>query len=369
MKAICFYLPQYHPTPENDEWWGHGFTDWINVANARPRFSGHYQPHLPADLGFYDLRLKETRLAQANLAESYGIHGFCYYHYWFNGSRLLGRPFDEVLQSGEPDYPFCLCWANENWTRAWDGLDHQVLIRHEYTEADNRKHIAWLINAFSDPRYIKIDGRPLFLIYRVENIPDCAGLVHQWQRALNDANYPGLYLCAMKTGFSKQDTRSLLASGFDAVVDFQPNRDDFPPSTNIRFRLYQFLQRVLPDAFYQSLKLRTRAVKRIDYETMMSRLSGFSPSPEYRELPCVFPSWDNSPRRASATIIQNLDPLLFRQWLEGVIRKVRGYPESEQLVFINAWNEWAEGCHLEPDRRFGHAFLKAVHDALNSEKS
>ncbi len=164
MKIIAFYLPQYHPIPENNEWWGAGFTEWTNVAAARPRFKGHNQPHIPADLGFCDLRLEETRILQAELAKQYGIGGFCYYHYWFNGKMLLERPFNEVLQSGKPDFPFCLCWANENWTRRWDGRENEILMGQNYHEYDADKHMLWLEQAFSDDRYIKINGKPLFLV-------------------------------------------------------------------------------------------------------------------------------------------------------------------------------------------------------------
>jgi lipopolysaccharide biosynthesis protein len=180
-RVIAFYLPQYHPIPENDLWWGKGFTEWTNVAKARPVFRGHCQPHLPADLGFYDLRVAESRDAQAALAREYGIQGFCYFHYWFNGKRLLERPFDEVLGSGRPDFPFCLCWANESWSRRWLGEERDVLMEQTYSQEDDLAHADWLGRAFADNRYIRIGGRPLFLVYRPAHLPDAKRTVELWR--------------------------------------------------------------------------------------------------------------------------------------------------------------------------------------------
>src|SRR6266446_2869134 len=203
VRVIAFYLPQFHPIPENDAWWGKGFTEWTNVTKARPLFRGHYQPHLPADLGFYDLRVAESREAQADLARQYGITGFCYYHYWFAGKRLLHRPFDEVLTSGRPDFPFCLCWANENWTRVWDGGGSEVLMEQTYSEQDDRAHIQALMPAFADTRYFRIDGRPLFLVYRTELLPEPARTADIWRSEVSKAGLGDLYLARVENFASR----------------------------------------------------------------------------------------------------------------------------------------------------------------------
>lgn len=364
-KILAFYLPQFHPIEENNEWWGAGFTEWTNTSVARPRFKGHHQPHVPADLGFYDLRLEDTRIAQAELAAQYGINGFCYYHYWFNGKRLLERPFNKVLESGRPDFPFCLCWANENWTRAWDGLERKMLIHQEYSEADTNDHINWLLTAFKDSRYIKVDGRPLFLIYRVDNIPNIGRMIDQWRVASRDNGFEDIYLVAVKNGFVSHSDREILNLGFDALVDFQPNRNDFPSETTMRSALYQIARRFLPDSIYQQLKLSISVNNIVNYKKLIDHIVSKSWPEEYRKFPCVFPSWDNSARRESATIIQNNEPSIFGQWVSKAIANVGSYPEEERFVFVNAWNEWAEGCHLEPDRKHGRAFLEALKEAID----
>lgn len=366
VKTIAFYLPQFHPIKENNEWWGAGFTEWTNVSAAMPRFPGHHQPQIPADLGFYDLRLAETRQAQADLATKYGIHGFCYYHYWFNGQMLLDRPFNEVLSSGEPDFPFCLCWANENWTRAWDGLERQVLIQQDYTEEDSHNHIEWFMQAFRDERYIKIDGRPLLLIYRLDNIPNVRGEMTGWRDVAKKNGFPDLYLCAVKNGFVDIADQEILELGFDAIVDFQPDRRDFPAPQGFKQWLYRWARRLLPDSIYQWLKLSVSANNLVNYRAMADGIMKKVWPVEYRKFPCVFPSWDNSARRNSATIIQNDEPAVYGNWLKRSIDNVQAYPESERIVFINAWNEWAEGCHLEPDRKNGHAFLEQTKHAIDA---
>lgn len=363
-RLIAFYLPQFHPIRENDAWWGTGFTEWTNVAVARPRFRGHHQPHIPADLGFYDLRLAETRQAQAALARQYGVRGFCYYHYWFNGTRLLERPFDEVLHSGKPDFPFCLCWANESWTRTWDGLEHQILMKQDYSAADSQRHIEWLIRAFKDERYIRVDGKPLFIFWRLSDIPDASALLRTWRAEAVRSGLPGLYLCAMRNGHTAARDLDLLHAGADAILDFQPNWTSFPMSGNLVNRLAVMGKELLPASIFQAFGRAVSASRVLDYDGIVAARIAAAWPRDYTVYPCVFPTWDNSPRRKSALIIQNDDAGKYQRWLEAAIDTVNSYEPGKQIVFVNAWNEWAEGCHLEPDLEHGHAFLAATARAL-----
>ncbi|MGH8799623.1 MAG: glycoside hydrolase family 99-like domain-containing protein, partial [Casimicrobiaceae bacterium] len=221
VRAIAFYLPQFHPIPENDAWWGAGFTEWRNVVRARPNFAGHYQPRLPSDLGFYDLRVPETRGQQAALAQAHGVDAFCYYHYWFAGRRLLQRPFSEVLASGEPDFPFCLCWANESWTRRWDGLDDDLLIEQPYRDGDALAFIRDLLPAFADRRYVRIGDRPLLLVYCPDAIPQPRQWADVWRAAVRDAGHAGLYLALVQS--VNQKAMDPAAIGYDAAVEFPPH--------------------------------------------------------------------------------------------------------------------------------------------------
>jgi len=357
-KLIAFYLPQFHPIPENDEWWGKGFTEWSNVTKAKPLFAGHDQPHLPADLGFYDLRLPEIRQAQADLAQEYGIHGFCYYHYWFNGRRILERPFHEVLASGKPDFPFCLCWANENWTRAWDGRSGENLLVQNYGDVDDRNHIASLVEAFQDPRYIRVQDKPLFLVYRAGNMPDPHRTTTIWREEARKLGIDDLYLCRVES-FSNERDIEPQSQGFDAAVDFQPDWS----------HLGSALQRSPWHRIIQALGFAGRAYgehRIYEYadivEKMLSR-----PAPSYLRFPCVTPSWDNSPRREKgAVILRNSQPKIYQGWLNQAIEEAK-QQDQEGLVFINAWNEWAEGNHLEPCQKWGRSYLEATRQALEKE--
>jgi lipopolysaccharide biosynthesis protein len=358
-KLLAFYLPQFHPVPENDRWWGRGFTEWTNVARARPLFRGHHQPHLPSDLGFYDLRLPATRQAQAELAGRHGIDGFCYYHYWFGGRRILQRPFEEVLSSGSPDFPFCLCWANEPWTRRWDGRSGEILIEQSYGPADDRAHIEYLLRAFDDRRYVRIGGKPLFLVYRASSLPEARRTTEIWRETARRSGAGELYLCRVES-FAAESRCPPAAQGFDAAVEFQPDwacLDDERWS----FRLRSL---AVPGRF-------SRLVHRshvFDYARVASRMMA-KPAPEYVRHPCVMPGWDNSPRRArEAYVFVDSHPDAYREWLSAALAKAaRNAPDS--LAFVNAWNEWGEGNHLEPCRRFGHAFLEATAEAVHAAQA
>ncbi len=354
LQAICMVLPQFHPIPENDEWWGRGFTEWTNVAKARPLYQGHYQPHLPADLGFYDLRVPETRAAQAALAREYGIGGFCYYHYWFNGRRLLNRPVDEILASGQPEFPFCLCWANENWTRVWDGGSHQVLLEQKYNEQDDVDHFRFLCRFFADERYFRVDGRPLFLVYKASQFPQAKSTVGTWRDIARAEGIGEVFLCSVQSGAAEHVDPRIW--GFDAAVEFAPDWR----LLGERLRRYGLtgLSRLRPRLDGDCNHLIH------SYEQLMQNMLS-KPDPDYVRFPCVTPMWDNASRRKSgATILDGSTPELYEEWLTTVVQKVRNTPAMPQICFINAWNEWAEGNHLEPCQRWGRAYLDATRRAL-----
>jgi hypothetical protein len=342
VRAIAFYLPQFHPIPENDEWWGRGFTEWTNVVRARPLFEGHEQPHLPTDLGFYDLRVPEVREAQADLARASGIHGFCYYYYSFGSKRLLERPLLEVVESGQPDFPFCICWANESWSRRWDGAEAQVLVAQDDSDATYRRFIHEVLPILSDRRYIRVDGAPVLLVWRVGRMPDATGTAASWREAALAAGLPGLYLCAVQSHDSDIDPR---AHGFDAAVEFPPapwHGDRIDPRT---------LAGLDPDFTGQVF----------DYRDLATRLVARE-APPYRLLRGVMTSWDNTPRRGPAAFLfRGSSPREYESWLRASTAWTEFHnPPAERLVFINAWNEWAEGAHLEPDQRHGRAWLDAT---------
>lgn len=340
------YLPQFHPIKENDLWWGAGFTEWTNVANSRPLFRGHYQPHVPGALGYYDLRLEQTREEQANLAKSFGVDGFCYYHYWFDSKRLLQSPLDGVRSTGRPDFPYMLCWANEPWSRRWDGNEHEVLQPQRYSDADDLAHIRWLCEVFADPRYIRVDNKPFFIVYRSGDLPDPKRTTDLWRSEASRLGVGDLHL-----GFVDKwgDGMTPERGGFDAAIEFHPQWDLYPRS--ILSRLWNRLG---------------RGPVRFRYDQIVAAAMA-RPKPPFVRYPCATPGWDNTPRRArNGTVVEGATPELFGEWLRALLRESSVGDEQSEFVFINAWNEWAEGNHLEPDRRTGTAYLQTVLDSRRS---
>jgi lipopolysaccharide biosynthesis protein len=349
MRTIAFYLPQFHPIPENDLWWGTGFTEWTNARRGKPQFIGHYQPHEPEELGCYDLREASVRAAQADLARRHGVYGFCYYFYWFNGKRLLERPLNDMLTDGTPDFPFCVCWANENWTRRWDGLDREILMEQIYGPADAEDLMLELLTLFRDRRYIRINGRPLLLIYKTHLIPDLASIAAIWRRVAAEAGVPSLYLCACETS----DTLDPRSYGFDAAVEFPPHRH----------------QAVSLNAKMPGLSANFDGIVTSYRSHILQSLDRRPPS--YPLFRTVMPMWDNTARRQhSGTIFTGSSPELFGHWVEEIVTQTRSrLAGDERLVFVNAWNEWGEGCHLEPDQRYGRQYLEALRDGLAHAQS
>lgn len=350
VRTIAFYLPQFHPFPENDLWWGEGFTEWTNVTKARPNYVGHDQPRVPADLGYYDLRLPEVMKKQAELASRYGVGGFCFYYYWFAGHRLLERPIEQMLASGEPDFPFCLCWANENWTRRWDGQEHDVLMAQKHSDEDDLAVIEDLARFFRSPNYIRVNGKPLLLVYRVTLFPDFARTSSLWRKYCRENGIGEIYLTQVESfelvsaGIRPEDL------GCDAAVEFPPQGMAEPraPSGDI---INQNFAGAVADYRDLAVRYATRDL------------------PPYKRFMGVMPGWDNTARRQNNSYsFENSSPGAFQAWLETSIKRTRQqYSGDEQLVFINAWNEWAEGAYLEPDKRFGHSFLQAHLNAIETE--
>jgi hypothetical protein len=347
IKVIAYYLPQFHPIPENDAWWGKGFTEWTNVTKARPLFRGHDQPKLPSDLGFYDLRVPEVREQQAELARQYGIEGFCYWHYWFKGKRLLNRPLDEVRATGRPDFPFCVGWANESWTRRMTGEENELLLEQTYSPEDDLAHARWLAELFADPRYIRVNGRPLFILYRAPALPDP-------QRTTDTIRAESVRLGLPEPFIVGRDTHT-------PYRDMRPFGVDI---TEYAAPALSSLGRVLEPAgardFIRNVARGIPArVKLYDYEEACELME--RNRPKHPHIRCFFVGWDNTARRGrKAVILMNATPDAFARRLRVVIETMRNEPDERRFLMINAWNEWAEGMALEPSRRYGHGFLEAL---------
>jgi glycosyltransferase involved in cell wall biosynthesis len=347
-KLICFYLPQYHPIPENNAWWGEGFTEWTNVQPAQPQFAGHYQPHVPGELGYYNLLDPAVQHRQVELAKLYGIGGFCFYFYWFGGERLLESPIENYLNDSSLDLPFCLCWANENWSRRWDGLDSEILIAQQHSAEDDLAFIQHVARYMRDPRYIRIDGKPLLLVYRPSLLPSARETAARWQNWCRVNGIGEIYLAYTQSFETVNPARY----GFDAAIEFPPNNSAPPDITDTANPLGADFGCTV-----------------YDWTVFVERSEHYK-QPDYTLLRSVCPSWDNTARRKNrGTVFLNNTPALYKRWLENAISDTvanRTNPD-ERLVFVNAWNEWAEGAHLEPDTRYGYAWLQATRNALSGQ--
>ncbi len=357
-RFIALYLPQYHPIPENDEWWGKGFTEWTNVAMAKPLFPGHKQPHIPADLGFYDLRLPIIREQQAELARQAGIEGFCYYHYWFgNGKQLLERPFNEVLKSGKPDFPFCLAWANHSWRKkTWQnnkGKD-KILIEQTYPGVeDYENHFYSLLSAFKDKRYIRINDKLFFIIYNVPNFKDVTTFVDTWRKLAKENGLNDFYFVGTDADSRKKEF--ILGKGLDAIY----NVDIY----NIHHH-YNLFHKVVLMIGRKYLGLPTV----INYKDAMKDM--INEDCVNREvIPVIAPNWDHSPRSGrNGILLRGENPKYFQQIAEKAIDTVKNKPKEEQIIIIKSWNEWGEGNYMEPDLEFGHGYIDALRQAIENKK-
>ncbi|GEN76165.1 glycosyltransferase WbsX family protein [Chryseobacterium hagamense] len=357
-RFIAFYLPQYHPIKENNEWWGEGFTEWENVAKARPLFKNHYQPNIPADLGFYDLRLEETRIEQAKLAKEHGIEGFCYWHYWFgNGKRLLEKPFEEVLKSKKPDFPFCLAWANHSWERkTWDSKGtSEVLIEQKYLgEEDYKMHFESLLTAFKDERYLKVNGNIIFFIFNPLGSEEIVQFMNVWRRLAKENGLNGFHFIAKDA--DSRNYKKLMDLGFDATY----NDDVF----NIHHHKSTY-QKIYYWFFREIIKRPTVFLYKDAVDYMVS-----DTCKNNNIIPVVAPNWDHSPRSAGKGIIlHDSRPEYFRKVIRRALDVVVKKPKDEKLIIVKSWNEWGEGNYMEPDRRYGKENLKVLNDELRKNNS
>lgn len=363
-QIIAFYLPQFHPFKENDEWWGKGFTEWTNVGKARPLFKGHYQPRVPTELGYYDLRLPIVREQQAEMARDAGVTAFCYWHYWFgNGKRLIADIFDEVLESSKPDFPFCLGWANHSWyAKNWnsDGTTTQkILIEQTYPGIEDEKmHFEFLIRAFKDSRYVKVDGKPFFYIFDPVNIPD-EYLINfrQWTK---ETGFPDLYLVAniSHPNVKKED---LIARGFDAVTYQRlgsTTSSTIAQMGRIGRGIYKTLQSIKGIIMHQPPRM-------VDYKKYYPFLI-CEEDKENNVIPALLPQWDHTPRSGwNGTLLINSTPKYFYLHAKQALDVIKNKPQGQQILFLKSWNEWGEGNYMEPDLRYGRGYIEALRKAID----
>ncbi len=357
VRLIAFYLPQYHQIPENDKWWGEGFTDWTNVKKAKSFFNGH-KPHQPSeDIGYYDLKNIETIEKQSKMAQENGVHGFCFYHYWFGGKKLLETPLQNVLASKKIDIPFCVCWANENWTRRWDGQDDEILISQKHSDKDDLAFINDLIPTFKDSRYIKINKKPLLVIYRTSLFPDIKKSASIWRKAVKKAGLEGLYLVRVEGLEDSIDPKEI---NFDAAIEFAPDWRLKETSVNTQENMYS-------DFIKDKKVFSGKGPELYDYNLVVNNMISRE-VPEYKYFRGAFPSWDNTPRRGSkGAIFWGSNAKIFQYFVSKQIKntqKNKVLNVEEKFVFLNAWNEWGEGCHIEPDKESGYSNLLAIKSAV-----
>ncbi len=355
-RILAYYLPQFHPTSENNEWWGEGFTEWTNVGKAKPLFRGHYQPHVPADLGYYDLRIAEVRKQQAELAKEAGIEGFCYWHYWFgNGKRLLEMPFNEVLSSGEPDFPFCLGWANESWqAKAWnrDASYHKMLIEQKYLGAeDNKAHFMELLPAFQDKRYIRVDNKPFFLVYKPLQNPEMSDFMKQWNQLVKEHGIADKFYF-VGNAYDEKEYDALKALGFDSVT--------LNPTSRMLYKsaITTFYRKVMRRLFNIPIVIKYASV-----------INLFSTDFDKKEdvIPFILPNWDHSPRSANrAVVLHKSTPDLFEKHVNDVLNIIGD--KKNKLVILKSWNEWGEGNYMEPDMKWGKRYVEILGETMHNRK-
>lgn len=359
-RVIAMYLPQYHPFKENDEWWGKGFTEWTNVGKATPLFKGHYQPRVPADLGYYDLRLPIVREEQAELARQAGVEGFMYWHYWFgNGKTLMANIFQEVLESGKPDFPFCLGWANHSWTRRTWNSDAQMhkdldLMKQEYPD-DEEMHFNAVLPAFKDKRYITVDGKPIFVVYDPLGHPHCAEFIKRWRKLAAEAGLKGIHFVGNSAGWS-ENNKKILDLGFDALtIGNQWNAQTAVNGGYIPMMIKHKLRKYFP---------RIAPLDKYPYKKIIKHLFSDADKAE-NSYPQIIPNWDRSPRGGRrAVIYTGSTPELFKQHVEQALSLIANKQEEHKILFLRSWNEWAEGNYMEPDLKFGHGYIDALREAL-----
>lgn len=375
IKLIAMYFPQLHAIPENDQWWGKGFTDWDNVKSAVPQFEGHYQPRVPLKNNYYDQSEIEALRMQINLAKEHGIYGFCHYHYWFDGKQLLETPTNLMLENLELDMPFCLSWANETWSRRWDAQDHEILIKqtHPPTHESWKKHYDYLIKAWKDPRAIKVGGKPVFVIYRPQRIEKIDEMLAYWKALALKDGLPGLYFIFQKQ--YEPPKRDCIKS-FDATFQFQPFEAVISHKLAQHSWLYSFFRRVVHKLFrmlpdYTQHLLSSFIAKYFggliihDYEDAWRQIVEVRPDKTLTTYPGAFVDWDNTARyKNRATLYNHASPQAFEKWFSKLVNTMPQRNLPKNFIFLNAWNEWSEGAYLEPDEKFGSQYIEAVKKVL-----